>query len=216
MSTGGRLMSHHFIAKWIVSATMCVLLMPCAGAAETRHASGLAIVPEQSVEDVSPVPEALNQALFIAMKQSEQDAGHMAYPWIDRASGRVVVSTVSDKGVNAARALIRDNSPDTGRTPPRWQTRATRFSRAQLEHIKDEVIELQSTELPNADLITSTGPDPQHDRIIITVRSLDDSLLYALARRYGTEAIAVQVDPLPMQPLLGRQRDGAPYLGGAT
>lgn len=50
-------------------------------------------------------------------------------------------------------------------------------------------------DLPDGDAIYMTGADRRRNAVVITVDRMSDRLLRALADRYGTSAIVIQVDP---------------------
>src|SRR5689334_3243167 len=73
--------------------------------------------------------------------------------------------------------------------------RDVKYSFGRLEAIKHEVTTLWSQGMVDADLIYQTAPDHENDRVVITVSRASSKLFKALAERYGTDAIAVQIDP---------------------
>jgi hypothetical protein len=91
------------------------------------------------------------------------------------------------------------------------------FSMAELIAISDDVTTLQQQAVPDADLIYSTAPDFQNSRIVIRVSAASTTLFAELARRYGTEAIALWIDPKGRggSTLRSRDADVSPYWGGA-
>jgi hypothetical protein len=48
--------------------------------------------------------------------------------------------------------------------------------------------------LPGSEDVRFTTGDSQHNRVIIGVQRLTDEVAAAIVARYGTEAVAVQVD----------------------
>ncbi|OLC52658.1 MAG: hypothetical protein AUH85_16325 [Chloroflexi bacterium 13_1_40CM_4_68_4] len=96
----------------------------------------------------------------------------------------------------AGAALARQWAPlrDEARGVPR-RVRNVRYSFAELIQIQHGSIGRDSG-LPEGDgIIWMTAPDFEHNRIVITVDHLSAALLQALASRYGTEAIAIHVEP---------------------
>jgi hypothetical protein len=90
------------------------------------------------------------------------------------------------------------------------------FSYGSLEAIKEKVTRLASEGVPDADLIYMVWPEPQHDRVVVTVRASSTELFRALDEMFGVDAIAVQVVPIESAPRAGsRAVDSAPYWGGA-
>jgi hypothetical protein len=67
---------------------------------------------------------------------------------------------------------------------------------AQLLTLEDEIVAFTRAGVTDASAIHMFGSDDEHDRIVIEVDHLTDELATALATRFGTDAIAVRVDPL--------------------
>lgn len=59
--------------------------------------------------------------------------------------------------------------------------------------------------------------DAPSNRVIVTVSSLSDGLATTLTSRYGTSAVAVEVDrdETRTQPVVGRWADNTPFYGGS-
>jgi hypothetical protein len=163
-----------------------------------------------------------SRAVMIA-ENSPDDYG---YPWPDDVNGQLVVSIVNGRGQQAvqqwqAAGLVVTRgakSAQAARPSVPVRVRTTRFSYAQLEAIKDESISLSQSGVPDAANIWKTGPDWENNRVLITVDRRSNALFAALAARYGSEAIAVVVDPDRQTPRLltgTRASDSSPFFGGA-
>lgn len=175
-------------------------------AASQLDPSGIELVRE--ITQAHPTSEKQAQAFDDAMQFASAHPTDVGYPWIDPAIDALVVSTATPNG----RALLAA-MPDSAR-PNR--IRDVTFSYGQLEGIKDEVTTLAAAGVPDADLIYQTAPDHKDNRVIITVSQLSERLLKDLATRYGTEAIAVQVDPdHRMASTASRLSDTSAFWGGA-
>ena len=148
--------------------------------------SGIELVNE--ITQARSTNEQQAQAFDDAMQFASAHPNDVAYPWIDPASNILELSAATSKG----RALLAAIPAPTAQ-PNR--IRDVMFSYGQLERIKDEVTTLAAAGAPDADLIYQTAPDHKNGRVIITVSQSSERLLKDLATRYGTEAIAVQVDP---------------------
>lgn len=61
-----------------------------------------------------------------------------------------------------------------------------------------------------------TTQDDEHNRVLIVVDRRSDALFSALAARYGTEIIAIRIEPNPGFRAIGRQDDVTPFYGGAA
>ena len=203
--------SIRFIGALIVALLATLLTGTAAnssGGNDIRRPGGGVVLlgPEAAV---SPLPSNLALAWHEANELAEKNDQDFGYPWVDRASGTVVLDVVSARGRTKATGLtFRHAKADTRRVE-----RTVKFSRARLERIKNEVSDLARAGVPGAGAIFMTEPDPQHNRIIITVKRRDDALLAELARRYGTEAIAVRVDPSGSGLPGSRDNDISPFYG---
>ena len=171
-----------------------------------------------------PWPEGLKKAWAAALSLAEHnDPDGLGYPWVDQTSGAVVISVVNPAGraaVDLWRAAgAQAKGPKTASIPRpdvAVATRNAKFSYAQLQSIMDNATRLVVAGVPDADAIWATGPDFENNRIIITVDRQSPRLFAALAALYGTEAIAVRVDPNRERPVpLSRLSDSAPFWGGA-
>lgn len=191
-----------------------------------RQAYGLTILgPELrngALAQSTPVSREWSRAVMIA-ENSPEDYG---YPWPDDATGQLVISVVNSRGAQSvqqwrAAGLVVTRGTKSARAerpsvPIRVRT--VRFSYSQLEAIKDEAISLSQAGVPDASNIWKTGPDWENNRVLITVDRRSNALFAALAARYGTEAIALVVDPDRQTPRLltgTRAADASPFFGGA-
>jgi hypothetical protein len=178
------------------------------------HGSGITV-------ETAPAEPAIPPATSSTLARAWSDAYDLAinhpndfgYPHITRSgTPAVVVRATTPVGLSlAGRALARpaaESGPQVLAGVPR--------SFAELEAIKDEAIDLDPAEVPGADTIWMTMPDLANNRVLIVVDRLRDELLYALAARYGTEAIAVRVQPrLIGVTTIGRRADNTPFYGGS-
>lgn len=189
---------------------------------EVRHASGIVLLAARpaSQQLVEPLAKAWNDALWLA--RSNPDA--MGYPWADAVSGQLVLSVKAP----AAEALVRAFLAGSARTagakggvglpapavPVR--TRVVDRSLGELEQIKNDATTLLAAGVPDAAAIYQTEPDFENNRVIITVERQSDVLFAALAARYGTQAVAIRVDPdRPKVKGVGRGDDSPPFYGAA-
>lgn len=172
---------------------------------DRRHVSGLVVLAAQPPTS-EPLPEPLAKAVSDARWLAESYGDAFGYPWADRAVGEVVVAIADPSGDAIARTWIQAGIETTVTDGPKAgsvrflaapavpvRLRAVAHSYRSLERIKDEAISLR--ELPDAAAIYATEPDDRDNRVIITVDRMSDPLFHALAARYGTEAIAIRVDP---------------------
>lgn len=177
---------------------------------EQRHASGVSLVPAGPSPVLKPMPEDVLFAQHKALELVYEQSSELAYPWVDRQSGELVLDTVTPAGQQFAAALRSKHSA----IPVRMRSVSRSYSA--LERIKDDATYLVDRGVPDADAIFKTAPDSENNRIIISVKRLADELLYALAAMYGTDAIAVQHVPNPPVSLpQPRDYDTSPFWGGA-
>ena len=175
------------------------------GDATELGTSGVELVA--TISQARPTNEKQAQAFADALQFASENPIDIGYPWIEPTTDALVVSAATPTG----RALLA-TSPVAA---PR-RTRDVKFSFGQLEQIKDEVTTLAAAGVPDADLIYRTAPDHKNNRVIITASELSQRLLRDLAGRYGTEAIAVQVDSdHRMVSPASRNADTSPFWGGA-
>ena len=169
--------------------------------------SGIELVSK--VTQARPTSAKQAQAFDDAMQFASSHPSDFGYPWIDPASGTLELSAATSK----ATALLAA-TPEIGQS---GVIRDVPLSFGQLEEIKHEVTTLAAAGVADADLIYQTAPDHKSNRIVITMSAMSERLLKTLASRYGTEAIAVQIDPDHRMASSGsRQTDSSPFWGGAS
>ena len=177
------------------------------------HPSGIELVGPVTVPP--PLPENLAWAFSEARLLAEQNPDAFGYPWADPATRELVLSPRSSAGDQliagwAGRsAAAKTVTRRTGSVDRSW---------GQLEAMKHDATFLAQAGLPDAGLIYMSEPDFRDNRVIITVESLTDRLMSALATRYGTKAIAFRVEPNRPRtaPQVGtRDGDWSPFYGGA-
>lgn len=178
--------------RTLVGVLLALTLTGCAGHPQTSspsaNAAGILMVgPGERVQSVPP-NEAMATALSTAQQQAEANGKDLGYPWIDPATGELVLSAVTAHG----RELIAS----TAITVPH-RVRDVTHGAAELRHIQDDVTLLGSQDFPGAQLIYQSGPDQRDDRVLIVISASSDELVAALAGRYPPDALAVEVQPLP-------------------
>lgn len=94
--------------------------------------------------------------------------------------------------------------------------RHVQFSYGQLENFKHAITFLAEDGVPDAGLIFQTAPDHLNNRIIVSVSAPSEVLFAELAKRYGTDAIAIRIDNTDgPASAASRQADTSPFWGGA-
>jgi len=149
-----------------------------------------------------PLPEALAKAWSDARWLADSASADFGAPWADRVTGHLVVAPTGERGRALVRAwttegvdvqlrkpmfLSPPSVPVTERVPSR--------SWADLQLIADDATRLVAAGVTDADLMRTTTVDVAHDRVVLTVARFSEPLFASLAARYGTEAIAVRIDP---------------------
>jgi hypothetical protein len=165
---------------------------PATGA-EVRHGSGIALLGPVDRERLLAkwkMTERLDRSYNQARILSEQFRGDFGYPWLHSQTEEVVLRAANARGDALARAWIQ-----TG-TEVVFRLERVDHSIEQLERIKDAVGP-GLTDVPGSNRIFSSEPDAEHNRIIYTADRVSDALLRALAARFGTEAVAVRIEPNP-------------------
>lgn len=147
---------------------------------------------------------------------AEEHPDAVGYPWLDPETGTIELSSARKEG----RALLDAEATSlraAGDGAVKISIRDTAFSLADLTSISDDITTLQQRGVPDADLIYFTAPDFQSNRIVVRVSAASSALFSELARRYGTDALAVWIDPdWRGASTLSRNADYSPYYGGAA
>ena len=185
-----------------------------AGPAPTRHPSGIEIVPPLDVPAIvaqGQMPLPLAMAVTDAITLAESQPDNFGYPYMDRTTGTLFVSAATAAGNQTASSW----TPRPQALSVRRTTRSVTRSYRALERIRHEAIGPGAADLPNGKLIWMTTADEEKNRVLIVIDHLDDPLLFALAGRYGTDAIAVRIQKNPGFGNISRQDDTSPFWGGA-
>jgi hypothetical protein len=172
---------------------------------EARHASGLALPTPLLLCYGRPVYEPLNKAQSDAWLLAESHPNDFGYPWGDHVKRELTISVTGPTGEALARAWMASGAtyapPGTTKSsflaqpvvPIRFRTVTRSF--AQLAKLQDDLIDAFRAGLLADATVSSFGPDNEYNRIVIEVQRLSDASAGALASRFGTEAVAVRVDP---------------------
>ncbi len=173
---------------------------------EARHASGIALPTPLPRCYGAPVYEPLNTAHSDARLLAESHPNEFGYPWADHVKRELILSVTGPAGEALAREWIASGGTYTAASVGKStflpqpsvsvRIRTVPRSYAQIGKLMDDIIDATRAGLPDSDAIRSIGPDSEHDRVVIEVQYLTDALAAALASRFGTEAIAIRVDPM--------------------
>jgi hypothetical protein len=157
-----------------------------------RHSSGIVLLPPLDIGPFVRARERMGEAAFEPLAKTYSDARQIAMtqrdsfgiPWIDIAHGEVV---------------IRVARPGAERSLPLWSARvrieATDRTYGQLEKIQHDAIGRGAAGYAGENRVWTSSIDDESQRVVLETDRVIDGFLIALARRYGTEIIAVRVDP---------------------
>jgi hypothetical protein len=176
-------------------------------AAPLVETAGIPVVT--TIDQGASISDTQNQAFSDAWVFAMDHPDDVGYPWIDPTTNEVVLSYASAAGLEVLKQW------STG-VPVATSLRSVKFSVGRLETIKHEAISLRLNDVPGAENIVMTAPDEKANRVVITVSAASLQLFSNLADRYGTEAIAVRLDPsFGVSTPNSRLYDYSPFWGGA-
>jgi hypothetical protein len=178
--------------------------------AEDTTSNGIAIVGPDAIQ-VRPADEDQANAFNAALELAYAHRDDLGYPWLDAESGVLELSFATGLGETVAASAL-DGLSAAGRTV---RLRPAPASVAELDALAHEVTRLNAAGVPGADRIWMTEPDQKNNRIIVTLSEAPDDLLDALAARFGTERIAVRIQPRESAGAASRDTDASPFWGGA-
>lgn len=139
-------------------------------------------------EQVQAVPpnEGFAVALSSAQELAEANGVDLGYPWIDPATGELVLSAVTPRG----RSLL-----DAAKPGVPFRIRTMPFGAAELRRVQDGATFLNGQGVVDANLIYQTFPDDRDNRTVIVICRMSQPLVDALKVRYPAGALAIRVDP---------------------
>jgi hypothetical protein len=186
------------VAAWALPAS--------ADGPEQHHPSGLVLLPPRDIAAIvrqGPMPEPLARAWSDARLLAEQNPDVLGHPWADRAKGELVIAVVNPQGEAIARSwMARGAAQAVSKPTPRLlpptvavRFRTTEHSFRQLETIQHEAIGKGAAGYNGDNRIWSSGVEEEHQRVVLETDRVVDPFLFALAKKYGSEVIAVRVDP---------------------
>ena len=191
---------------------MAIMVVPGAQLAradtvENRHLSGIVLLPPLDIAEIvrqGPIYEPLGKAWSDALELAGQSPDVFGYPWADRAKGELVIAIVNAQGEAIARSWMKSAASQAlggkrapNLLPPQVPVRFRTVDRSfrQLETIKNEAIGRGAAGFAGENRIWESGVDGEHERVVLTTDRVVDAFLFALAKKYGTEIVAVRVDP---------------------
>ncbi|MGH2406466.1 MAG: hypothetical protein ACRDF7_00115 [Candidatus Limnocylindrales bacterium] len=164
---------------------------PPASGAGNLDPTGILLVGADEQVQARPTSDALSSAFDQALRFAEANSGDIGYPWINPSTDELVLSAATEQGRSLLVALAASIT-----VPHR--TRDVAHTYGELQRIQDAVTYLSAEGVTDAQLIYRTGPDQRDDRTLVTIMRTSRPLLDELAKRFGADAIAVQV--IPTQP----------------
>ena len=201
--------------RWVVLLTAVVVLLSVWPSApvERTHASGIALLPPVDVRrftrEYERVGEATLQPLQIAWSDArdlaEQEPELFGVPWLDIEDRQLVVRLAQPEAEGIARAWMASGYQRGNGTKPAPSLRPTsatvkleRTTRsfAYLRSIMDGSIDHPALGLRGGTArVWTIGIDDASQRVVFESDRVVDSFLYALARTYGPDVVALRVNP---------------------
>jgi hypothetical protein len=160
---------------------------------EVRHGSGIALLgPEDRARLLAKwkMTQRLDRVYNQVRILSDQYRGDFGYPWLLSQTEEVVLRAANARGEALAREWIESG------TEVRVRLEKVDFSIQELQHIQHSVGP-GLAEVPGAGRIFESAPDAEHNRIVFSTDRVNDAMLYALAARFGTQALAVRIERRP-------------------
>ncbi|MFI9433084.1 MULTISPECIES: DNRLRE domain-containing protein [Streptosporangium] len=185
--------------------------------------------------DALPVAEAQAHALSSAYDRAEAHPDALAPPHLDMVSGQVIAPAATVEGRDLGSAALTGaaylsngatdwttpgeyTGADTDPDPegPAGTTENYTFtpqvldvanSTNRLTAIADEVLDLDTTQLPGANSLFAARPWPERNQVLLQAKAVTPELRLALAQRYGTNTIAIWLRPNASLPQADESRD---------
>lgn len=148
-----------------------------------------------------------NAAFTLAMN-SPNDYG---YPWLEPGSETIRLTPITERGRAAAEEASKqfDREIDV-------EFGGSTMSIADLDRLSVAVTDLIAAGAPDANLMWRTEPDHLNNRLVVTMSDATPNLMRTLADKFGTERLAVRIEPAPdYAGPSARQDDFPPFYGGA-
>jgi len=178
----------------VLGALVVVVMAACAPPAPTFEpaptstfdATGILLVDPAEQVQAGPVTEDMADALVTALMLADTHGEDVGYPWIDDATGELILSAATQRGADLLQAAGIDVA---------YRIREVAHGAAEIRRIQDDVSFLGARGVPDAGLIAGTLPDHRDNRALIVISEMSRPLLDYLAGHYPVDALAVQIDP---------------------
>src|SRR4051812_39683863 len=202
--------------RWVVAiAALAVILSvaPTGAPTERRHVTGIALLPAGDSGPFVRERERIGEAAFEPLAGAWSDARELAeqrgdlfgVPWLDLAHQQVVVRLARSEGEAVARAWITSGYQRGDGTKPAPSLRPTNAnvklvpttrSFRELSAIMNNAIDDPALGIRSGtSRIWVIGIDDESERVIFETDRVVDGFMSALATTYGTDVVAVRVDP---------------------
>jgi hypothetical protein len=158
-------------------------------AASTLDPTGILLVDVgEQIQPPAACDEEQNMAFDSLLNLAMTHPMDFGYPWVDPVTNELVFSVVTAEGRSLA-----EEAAATIAFPSR--IRDVIYSYAELQQIQTDVTYLRDEGVVDAELIHIVVPDQRDNRTMIVISEMSRPLLEELARRFGADTIAIQVDP---------------------
>ena len=200
------------VAAVVIGATVALAGAALAAprADEQRHASGIALLPPLDLtpflrerDRLGPAFEPIAVAFSDARALAETHPDLLGIPWMDLAHQTLVVRVTGAEGERLARDWMAHgavySTAKPGPTlrptsvPVRFEVTDRSFGR--LLQIQNDAIGRGALGFEGESRIWMDVIDEATQRVILETDRVVDPFLYLLAKTYGTEIVAVRVDP---------------------
>jgi hypothetical protein len=176
---------------------------------EVRHASGIALLGPHDYSALFArwrLSEKLELAYNGARLLSDQHRAAFGHPWPDNTADEVIVRVANAEGEAIARRWMAAGAQQSFDKPgasvvrdiprPEVGVRLLMVERSieELDRIQ-HAVGPGLRDLPGTNRIYASGPDVEYNRVEFQTDRLNDAMLRALAARFGTDAVAVRIDP---------------------
>ncbi len=199
--------------------------------------------------DMPQMAESQAHALSSAIDRAEANPEELANPYVDMVSGQVIVPAATANGHSIGSTPLtgtaylelggvdwtlpgeyidgdtdEDSEGVIGPSEPynfTPQVPNSTISYARQTSVAREIMNLNSTQLPNADNVIAARIWAERGQVLVTANAVTPELRLALAQRYGVDSVVIRLDPnaSEMQLLNGddnRQNDSDDFINGGS
>lgn len=184
--------------RWVFLLTAVAVALSVvpfdAQAKERRHVSGIALLPRRDITPLAQLRQRMGEEAFERIagawdanrELAERQPDLFGIPWMDLAHERLVVRVTRPEAASQVR------EPTTARIQVEATTRSYRTLQAIMRDAFDEpALGIRGGRAR----VWGSSIDEESQRVVFETDRVNETFLYALAKTYGTEAVAVRVDP---------------------